>query len=139
MGRTWKWAVLTGVVELAVMCAAQPAGFLADADARACLARSYSLIPRPVGASADPHEPWPVDYSQMNEAAYADGSLIVSYVVILALVSAAAALSAIGCLLILALAGVIAKVQDRPARFTAPASSVARQRFTLQFVRKLPV
>lgn len=114
MGNSWKWAILAAVIEVGAMCSAQPVGFLADVDARACLARSYSVVPQPGGASVDPNDPWPVDYSQMTGTSVPNGEAVVSYVAMLALSSAV--MAALACLLILALAGIVVKVQDRPAQ-----------------------
>jgi hypothetical protein len=112
VGNTWKWAILAAVIGLGVNGSAQPVGFLAEVDARACLARSYSAVPQPGSASVDPNQPWPVDYGQMTLTAAPNGEVVVSYVAMLALSSAV--IIALACLLLLALAGIVTKLQERP-------------------------
>jgi hypothetical protein len=112
VGSTWKWAILAAVIGLGANGSAQPVGFLAEVDARACLALSYSVVPQPGSASIDPNEPWPVDYGQMTLTAAPNGELVVSYVAMLALSSAV--MVALACLLLLALAGIVTNLQERP-------------------------
>ena len=129
MGSTWKWAVLAAVIGVGTMCFAQPVGFIAEVDARACLARSHSVIPQPGSASVDPNEPWPVDYSQMTQTSAPNGEAVVSYVAMLALSSAV--MVALACLLLLGLAGVVTKVQGRPAQSAVSSGSFPHRRSAL--------
>ena len=129
MGSTWRWAILAAVIELGAMGSAQPVGLLAEVDARACLARSYSVVPQPGSASVDPNEPWPVDYSQMTLTAAPNGEVVVSYVAMLALSSAV--MVALACLLLLALAGIVTKVQERPVQCAVSSSSFPDRRRAL--------
>jgi hypothetical protein len=126
---TWKWAILGAVIGLGAMSSAQPVGLLADVDARACLARSYSVVPHPGSASIDPNEPWPVDYSQMTPTAAPNSEVVVSYVAMLALSSAV--MVALACLLLLALAGIVTKVQKRNVPFAVSSSRFPRRRRAL--------
>jgi len=135
VGSTWKWAILATLIELGAMCSAQPLGFLADVDAHACLARSYSVVPQPGSASVDPNTPWPVDYSQMTRTAAPNGEVVVSYVAMLALSSAV--MAALACLLVLAFAGIVVKVQERPAQCAVSSSSFSHPRLALA-AKKLP-
>jgi hypothetical protein len=121
VGSTWKWAILAAVIGLGAIGSAQPVGFLADLDARACLARSYSVVPQPGSTSVDPNEPWPVDYGQMTLTAAPIGKVVVSYVATLALSSAV--IVALACLLLLALAGIVTKLQERPVPCAVSSSS----------------
>lgn len=132
MGSTWKWAILAAVIEAGTMCSAQPVGFLADVDARACLARSYSVIPRPGSASVDPNEPEPVDYSQMTQTSVPNGKVVVSYVALLALSSAV--MAAFASLLVLVLAGVVMKVQESPAHCAVSSGSPSQRRLAAKEV-----
>ena len=129
MGSTWKWAILAAVIELGTICSAQPVGFLADVDARACLTRSYSVVPRPGSASVEPNEPWPVDYNQMTRTSVPDGEVLVSYVATLALSSAV--MSALASLLVLALAGIVMKVRESLAACSVSAGSCSQSRLAL--------
>jgi len=129
MGSTWRWAILAAVIELGAMGSAQPVGLLADVDARACLARSYSVVPQPGSASVDPNEPWPVDYSQMTLTAAPNSEVVVSYVAMLALSSAV--MVALACLLLLALAGIVTKAQERPIPCALSSSSFSDRRHSL--------
>ena len=130
MGSTWKWAILAAVIEAGAICTAQPVGFLADVDARACLARSYSVIPRPGSVSVDPNQPWPVDYSQMTQTSVPNGKVVVSYVALLALSSAV--MAALASLLVLALAGIVMRVQQRPPQRAVSSGSFSERRLALE-------
>jgi hypothetical protein len=132
---TWKWAILAAVIEVGTICYAQPIGFLADVDARACLAHSYRIVPRPGSASVDPNEPWPVDYNQMTRTSVPDGEVVASYVAMLALTSAV--MSALASLLVLALAGLVMKVRESPARCAVSAGSCSQRRLALA-AKELP-
>jgi hypothetical protein len=126
---TWKCAILAAVIGLGAIGSAQPVGFLADVDARACWARSYSVVPQPGSASVDPNEPWPVDYGQMTLTAAPNGKVVVSYVAMLALSSAV--IVALACLLLLALAGIVTKLQERPVPCPVSSSSFPDRRRAL--------
>jgi len=138
MGRTWKSVVLVVVVGLAAVCSAhgQPVPFVADADARACLALSYRAIPQFSSRHVDPNDPPMPDTDEWPQSAAAQGSVIVSYVGMLVLLSAV--VSAIGSLLALALAGIIVKLLERPIRPAVSATS-SHLPFVLVPARKLPV
>jgi hypothetical protein len=129
VGNAWKWALLAAVIEVGTMCSAQPVGFLAAVDARACLMRSYSLVPQPGSASVDPNEPWLVDYGQMNRTSVPNGEVVVSYVAMLALGSAV--MVALACLLVLALAGIVVKVQKTPAKCPVSPGSLSQRQLAL--------
>jgi len=129
VGSTWKLAILAAVIGLGAMGSAQPVGFLADVDARACLARSYGVVPQPGSTSVDPREPWPVDYGQMTLTAAPNSELVVSYVAMLALSSAV--MVAVACLLLLALAGIVTKVQERPVPCAVSSGSFPDRRHAL--------
>lgn len=126
MGSTWKWAILAAVIEAGTMCSAQPVGRLADVDARACLARSYSVIPRPGSASVDPNEPEPVDYSQTTQTSVPNGKVVVSYVALLALSSAV--MAAVASFLVLVIAGIVTKVQESPAQCAVSSGCLSQRR-----------
>jgi hypothetical protein len=128
MGRTWISVVLT-VVGLAAMCPAQLVPFIAAADARACLARSYDAIPQFSTHQVDPNDPPMPDTYEWREAATPSRSIIVAYVVALELLLAGVA--AIACLLVLALAGAIVNLQKRPARRPAPIPSLTHESLPL--------
>jgi hypothetical protein len=136
MGSTWKWAILAALIELGTMGSAQSVGFLADVDARACLSRSYSVIPLPGSASVDPNEPWPVDYGQMTLTAAPSSEEVVSYVAMLALSSAV--MVALACLLLLVLAGIVTKVQERPVPCAVSSSSFPDRRHALAAMSCVP-
>jgi hypothetical protein len=135
VGSTWKWAILAAAIEVGTICSAQSIGFLADVDARACLARSYSVVPQPGSGAVDPNEPWPVDYSQMTRTSVPDGEVVVSYVATLALSSAV--MSALASLLVLALSGIVMKVRESPARCAVSAGSCSQRRVALA-AKELP-
>ena len=130
MGSTWKWAILAVVIQLGATGYAQSVSFLADVDARACLARSYSVVPQLGSTSVDPNEPWPVDSSQMTLTAAPNGEVVVSYVAMLALSSAV--MVALACLLLLAVAGIVTKLQERPVPCAVSSSSFPDRRHDFQ-------
>jgi hypothetical protein len=140
MVRTWGWAALAVAVQLAAWCPAQGqhVGILADTDARACLARSYSVVPQPGSNYLDPNQPWPVNDGDVALAMSAapDGSVVISYVVMLAVESAV--FSALASLLVLALAGIFVKIEDRRRRPTTSAESLPRPDLAMSTARKLP-
>jgi hypothetical protein len=125
MGRTWKSVILAVVVNLVTISSAQGqiVPFLADADARACLARSYSVLPWISGGqSVRPNEAWITDADRPGEAVPPDALAIVSYVAALELLLAV--MAAIACLLALAVAGVVVRAaQRRRHRAAVPAKS----------------
>lgn len=125
MGPTWKSVVSAVVVGLAAICSAhgQPVPFIADADARACLMRSYSAMPSSSSRYVNPNDPRIAEAAGWREAAAPQGKLIVAYVV--ALESLLAAITVVACLLVLALAGFIVRRRQRPARAAVPAESSA--------------
>lgn len=135
MGSTWKWSILAVVIEVGTMCSAQPVAFLTNVDARACLARSYSVVPQPGRASVDPNEPWLVDYSQMTRTSVPNGEVVISYVAMLALSSAV--MAALACLLVLALVGIVLKVRESPAQCAVSSSCFSQRRLALA-AKKLP-
>jgi ABC-type Na+ efflux pump permease subunit len=124
VGSTWKWAILAAVIGVGTMCSAHPVGLLVDA--RAYLARSYSVVPQPGSASVDPNEPWPVDYSQMTQTSAPNGEVVVSYIAMLALSSAV--MVALACLLLLALAGIVTKSQKSPDQSVVSSGSFPHRR-----------
>ncbi len=125
MGRTWESVALALLVGLATICSAygQSVPFIADADARACLARSYSAMPSSSSRYVNPNDPRIAEAEGWREAAGPQGKLIVAYVV--ALESLLAAITVVACLLMLALAGFFVKRRQQPARAAAPAESPA--------------
>ncbi|MGD1081550.1 MAG: hypothetical protein ABR881_24780 [Candidatus Sulfotelmatobacter sp.] len=136
MGRPWKSVVLA-VVGLATMCSAhgQPVPFVAAADARACLVRFYSAIPHFSSRHLDPNDAAKMQGDEWPEAASPNGSIIVAYVVALELLLAGVAATA--CLLVLALAGAVVKLQERPARRAAPIPSLSHESLALSQAKKL--
>jgi hypothetical protein len=127
MGHTWKSVVLTVVVELAVISSAQgqPVAFVAHAGARACLARSYSVIPQSSSSHMDPNNSGMPNADGWPKSATPQGSVIVAYVVALELLLAV--MTAVACWLVLGLAGIIVKVPERPVPRAVPAKTPSHE------------
>ena len=157
MGHTRKSLVLTVIAELAAICSAQgqPVAFVADAGARACLAQSRSVIPQSRSRHVDPNnsgmpnansELLPTASSRRpaflpagrepalsapratatgSRTGISRGSAIVAYVVTLELLLAV--MAAIACWLVLGLAGIILKLQERPVPLAVPAKTPSRE------------
>jgi|SRR5579872_6108358 len=119
MGRPWKSVVLA-VVGLAAMCSAhgRPVLFVAAADARSGSAQCYSAISHFTSRRPDPNDAAKVQRYEGPEAAAPNGSMIVAYLVALELLLAG--VTATACLLVLALAEAVVKLQERPPRCAAP-------------------
>jgi hypothetical protein len=139
MGRTWKSVVLAVAVALAAICSAhsQPVPFVANVDARACLARSYSVIPQVNGSQpARPDDRRIIDADRASAAIPPNSLGIVAYVAGLELLLAV--MAAIGCLLALGLARAVGKRQRRRCPAAAPANSSVGL-FVLLPAKKFPV
>jgi hypothetical protein len=122
MGPTWKSLGLAVVAGFATMCSAhgQLIPLLANANVRACLARSYSVIPGSSGQSVSPDDPRFAD-ADRREAAGPKGLEIISYVAGLEVLLAV--MAAIGSLLALALAGVVVRMRWRRRSTAVPVTS----------------
>jgi hypothetical protein len=139
MGPTWKSVVLAVAIWLSATCSAQgqPVPFVADADARACLARSYSAIPQVRGSQpARSNDRRITDADRASAATPANRMEIVEYVAGLELLLAA--MAAIACWLALVVAGAAVKRQRRGRPATVSAKSSVGL-FVLLPAKKFPI
>jgi NaMN:DMB phosphoribosyltransferase len=127
MGRTRKSVVLAVMVSLATICPThtQPVTFVTSANAHASLVRFYSASPHFRSRHLDPNDAAEMLGDEWPEAATPKGWIIGAYVVAMELLLAGVVAAA--CLLVLALAGAVVKLQKRPTLHAAPITSLSHR------------
>jgi hypothetical protein len=123
MGRTRKSVVLAVMVGLATICSTQtqPVTFVTTANAHACLHAVLQRYSHFRSRHLDPNDSAMMLRDELAKTTTPNGSIIVAYILGLELLLAGVAAAA--CLLILALAGAVAKLQKRPLSHAAPIMS----------------